>query len=47
MEYHSGYREQDDDPRWAVVVLAGGVHQADGVKQGWEQSPDIGEFRGF
>ena len=35
--------EEDDDPGAGVVVLAAAVDQADGVQQGREERPHVGE----
>ena len=35
---------EDNDPGRGVVELAVGVHQADGVHQGWEQRTDVSKI---
>ena len=38
------YGEKDNDPGAGVVILAVGVHQADGVKEGRVQRPHVCEL---
>ena len=44
MLWNISHGEKDNDPGAGVVVLAVGVHQADGVEQGRVEGPHICEL---